>query len=261
MKLLSIFIRQENNKETNLQRAVNIIIACGAFIVFFFWSMKRLNLSFDFSVLLDFKYRLFTGFITTIELSTISLLVSLLIGFLSAMGSKSKILPLSYFCKTYIQFIRGTPMIMQVYLFFYIIGTAWGISSRFIAGVLILSIFEGAYISEIIRGGLDSIDATQLEAAKAVGLDSKQTMRLVIFPQLIARILPALAGQFASIIKDSSLLSIISVIELTQTIREISATNFAIFECYLFLGLLYLSLTFPLSMVTRAVERRFKYDN
>jgi polar amino acid transport system permease protein len=261
MKLFDLFIVKENTKVTKLQAVVNIIIACAAFIGFFFWSVSRLGLALDFSVLFDFRYRLFYGFITTIELSIVSLVLSLLIGFVSALGTKSRLMPLVYFCQVYVQFIRGTPMIMQVYLFFYIIGTAWNITDRFIAGVLILSIFAGAYISEIIRGGLDSIDATQLEAAKAVGLDSRQTMRLVILPQLTARILPALAGQFASIIKDSSLLSLISVIELTQTVREISATNFAIFECYLFLGLLYLCLTFPLSMLTKVLERRFKYEN
>jgi len=85
-------------------------------------------------------------------------------------------------------------------------------------------------------------------------------MRLVMLPQLFTRILPSLAGQFASIIKDSSLLSLISVIELTQTTREISAANFAIFECYIFLGLLYLALTFPLSMFTRQLEKKFRYE-
>ena len=260
MKLFNFFIIKENNKGTRLQAVVSIIIACVAFLGFFFWSVSRLGLTLDFSTLFVFRYRIFDGFITTIELSIVSLILSLLIGFVSALGTKSKFYPgifLPGLCAVY----QGTPLIMQVYLFFYIIGTAWNITDRFIAGVLILSIFSGAYISEIIRGGLDSIDATQLEAAKAVGLNNSQTLRLVVLPQLTARILPALAGQFASIIKDSSLLSLISVIELTQTIREISATNFAIFECYLFLGLLYLSLTLPLSMLTKVLERRFKYEN
>ncbi len=86
-------------------------------------------------------------------------------------------------------------------------------------------------------------------------------MRLIVLPQIIKRTLPSRAGQFASIIKDSSLLSLISVIELTQTIREISASNFAIFESYIFLGLLYLTLTFPISMYTRYLESRYSYEN
>jgi len=148
---------------------------------------------------------------------------------------------------------------MQIYLFFYIIGTAWGIDNRFIAGVIILSAFEGAYIAEIIRGSLLSIDPSQMEAARACGFSPTQTARYILLPQLTARTLPALTGQFASIIKDSSLLSIIAVIELTQTMREISASNFKLFECYIFLGILYLCLTLPITYISHRLERRFDY--
>ncbi len=261
MRIIEFFIKKDNSKENALQVFVNCAIAIVIFILFSVFSLNRLGIGLDFSVLYDFRFRLLQGFITTIQISIVSLILSLIIGFASALAHKSKILPLSYLSRVYVQFIRGTPMIMQVYLFFYIIGTAWGVTNRFIAGVIILSIFEGAYISEIIRGGIESIEGTQLEAAKAIGLNKRKTMRLVILPQLAKRALPALAGQFASIIKDSSLLSLISVIELTQTTREMSAANFAIFESYIFLGLLYLSLTFPLSMFTQWLERRFSYEN
>ena len=148
---------------------------------------------------------------------------------------------------------------MQIYLFFYIVGTAWGIENRLVAGVLILSVFEGAYLAEIIRGSLLSIDETQRDAARAVGFTTLQAWRFVVLPQMVARTLPALTGQFASIIKDSSLLSLIAVIELSQAMREISASNFKLFECYLLLGALYLCLTLPLSAVGRFFEKRFDY--
>lgn len=256
-----IFIRRTGEKTSPLQTAVNLTIAIAAFLLFFFLSLNRLGIELDFSFVWTYRIRYAIGFGNTILLSLSSLVLSLFLGFVSAMGSRSRILPLAYMAKVYVQFIRGTPMIMQVYLFFYIIGTAWGVDNRFVAGMLILSIFEGAYISEIIRGGIESIDATQLEAAKAIGLESRQTMRLIILPQILKRSLPSLAGQFASIIKDSSLLALIAVIELTQTTREISATNFAIFESYIFLGFLYLTLTFPISMATKYLERRFSYEN
>ena len=261
MPFYRLFIKGVNDKTTMLQKSFNIIIAVALFVLFFFLSVRRLDIGFDFSFLWSFRYRLAQGFAATVELSLVSLVVSLLLGFLSAMANNSRVLAISYFARVYVQFFRGTPMIMQVYLFFYIVGTAWGVDNRFLAGVLILSIFEGAYIAEIIRGGIDSIEPTQLETAKAIGLESRQTLRLIVLPQIVKRTLPALAGQFASIIKDSSLLSLISVIELTQTIREISASNFAIFECYIFLGLLYLALTFPISMYTRYLESRFSYEN
>ncbi len=166
---------------------------------------------------------------------------------------------INYLCKFYVQLIRGTPLLVQIYFFYYIIGTAWGISNRYIAGIIILSIFEGAYISEIIRGGLQSIDQQQYEIARAIGLDSIKTFKLVTFPILMSRILPALTGQFASIIKDSSLLSVIAIIELTQTIQEISADNFRIFENYIFVGFLYFILTFGVSLLSRVFERRYNH--
>ena len=236
------------------------LIAFILIFIFLQFSLARLGMNLNFMILLEFKTRILHGFIMTLQISIISLILSLLIGILTCAGLRSKYGLLKALMNSYVQFIRGTPLIMQIYLFFYIIGTAWGITNRFIAGVLILSVFEGAYIAEILRGGLNSINASQLEVAKAVGFNKKQTLRLVVYPQLFNKVLPALAGQFASIIKDSSLLSMISVIELMQTIREISATNYRILEAYFLLGILYLCLTLPLSLLTKRMERRFNYE-
>ncbi|MCR3922625.1 MAG: amino acid ABC transporter permease [Firmicutes bacterium] len=216
----------------------------------------------DFATLLPFKQRLWQGFSATLIISVMSLLISLFIGAMTAIGQKSKVLVISYLAQAYVQIIRGTPLLVQIYFFFYIVGTAWGITNRNVAGALILSIFEGAYISEIIRGGLESIDRQQYEIAKAIGLSPAKTSRLVTFPILMSRILPALSGQFASIIKDSSLLSVIAVNELTQNTQEISSQNFRMFENYFFLGLLYFAMSFTVSMITRWLERVYKHaDN
>ena len=130
-----------------------------------------------------------------------------------------------------------------------------------LAGIIILSLFSGAYIAEIVRGSLLSIDRGQLEAAKAVGFTKIQMARYVLVPQLVARTLPALTGQVASIIKDSSLLSVIAVIELTQTMREITATNYNFFGGFLLLGALYLCLTLPIMFVSRRFEKRLSYEH
>jgi len=242
-----------------IKAALNLLLL-SVFIVALLWfSLSRIGVAFDFSFLPALRGKLLNGFLLTLYLSMASMAVSLFLGIISAVLQSGKILFFRYFSKLYVAFIRGTPLIMQIYLFYYIVGTAFGIENRFICGVLILSIFEGAYIAEIIRGSLLSMDSTQLEAAKAVGFTKKQTVTLVILPQLTARTLPALTGQFASIIKDSSLLSIIAVIELTQTMREISASNFKLFECYFFLGFLYLLLTLPISLVSKRLERRFSF--
>lgn len=224
-------------------------------------SVSSIGLKLDFTTLIPYKERLWQGFIMTIIISIGSLIISLLIGTLTAIGQNSRILVINYLCRTYVQVIRGTPLLVQIYFFYYIIGTAWGIDNRYIGGIIILSIFEGAYISEIIRGGLQSIDNHQYEIAKAIGLDSVKTFKFVTFPILMSRILPALTGQFASIIKDSSLLSVIAVIELTQTIQEISADNFRMFENYIFVGFLYFILTFSLSLLSSMFERRYKHES
>jgi polar amino acid transport system permease protein len=250
-----------NQEPTLLNKVLSAFFVVMVFVLFMWFSVDSINLKLDFTTLFKYKQRLWDGFIMTIVISIGSLIISLLIGAITAIGQKSRILAISYFSKVYVQLIRGTPLLVQIYFFYYIIGTAWGVDNRYVAGIIILSIFEGAYISEIIRGGLESIDKQQYEIAKSIGLTSAKTFRLVTFPILMARIVPALAGQFSSIIKDSSLLSVIALIELTQTIQEISADNFRMFENYIFVGFLYFILTFTVSMISGIFERRYKHEN
>lgn len=253
------FTTRRGEAPSKTKIAMNYFIVCVIVLVVFWLALGAIGYRLNFAFVDRYGQRISAGFVLTLQISAVSLVLSLLIGALVAAGKSSRILPLRYLCDLYVKLIRGTPLIMQIYLFFYIIGTAMGVNNRFWAGVLILSVFEGAYIAEIIRGSLLSIDETQREAARAVGFTHAQTMRFVIIPQLVARTLPALTGQFASIVKDSSLLSLISVIELTQTMREISAANFQLFECYLLLGVLYLVITLPLEAVGRYFEKRFDF--
>lgn len=217
--------------------------------------MRKLDITLDFSTLKNFKLQIVEGFLMTLYISLGTFILSGIIASVSLFFQYSNVIILNYMAKFYVDCIRGTPLIMQIYLFFYIIGSALEIQNRFIAGVIILSIFEGAYISEILRGSLESIDKGQIEIAKSIGYTKTQIYRYIVFPQLLKRTLPALTGQFASIIKDSSLLSVIAVIELTQTMREISSTNFRLFECYIVLGLLYLILTMPLKFISKKLEK------
>lgn len=243
-----------------LEKVLSATIVFAIFVVFIALSVNAIGLKLDFTTLIQYKSRLWQGFVMTIAISIGSLILSLLIGTITAMGQNSRVLVINYICKVYIQIIRGTPLLVQIYFFYYIIGTAWGINNRYIAGIIILSIFEGAYVSEIIRGGLQSIESQEYEIAKAIGLDAIKTFKLVTFPILMSRILPALTGQFTSIIKDSSLLSVIAVIELTQTIQEISADNFRMFENYIFVGFLYFILTFGISTLSKIFERRYNHE-
>ena len=252
----SKLLTRTNSKLHKLSNIFLLVIIISAFS----WlTIHRLGLTLDFSILLEYKNRFQHGFLMTIVISFFSLIFSMIIGTFTAIGVRSKILLISYFCRLYTQIIRGTPLLVQIFFFYYIVGTAWGVENRYVAGILILSLFEGAYISEIIRGGLASLDKQQYEIAQAIGLSKKQTLNLVIIPQLIIRVMPALAGQFASIIKDSSLLSVVAIIELTQTTQEISSINYALFENYLFLGLLYFILTYPVIALSQYLEKKYSY--
>ncbi len=253
------FISDGKTKESILllNYIIAVAILCGIFIM----ALNIIGIKLDFPSLLEYKDRIADGFIMTIQISVLSLIFSLIIGILAAFGRNSRVIIIKAFSDIYVTVIRGTPLISQIYLFYYIIGTALGIDNRILVGVVILAIFEGAYIAEIIRGSLISIDKSQLEVAKSVGFSRNQTFFYVMLPQLVARTMPPLTGQFASIIKDSSLLSIIAIIELTQTMREITATNYKFFEAYLLLGLLYLIMTLPLTYVSQRLEKRFNYAN
>ncbi|NTU48832.1 MAG: amino acid ABC transporter permease, partial [Syntrophobacteraceae bacterium] len=129
-----------------------------------------------------------------------------------------------------------------------------------VIGIVTLACFSGAYITEMVRAGIESIDKGQVEAAKSTGLDYWQTLRYIVFPQALKRIIPPVTGQFVSLIKDSSLLSVISVRELTKASEIINATTYRTFEAYLPLAGLYLLLTYPLSYITRQLEKRMRYE-
>ena len=260
MSWKALFVAQPGRPIGVVPAALSAVLATALIVGFFWLSLAQIDYRPDFSFLPSFKIRIWDGFVLTVAVSLCAMALSLVFGLLAALGQQSRILPLRYLCDAYVVFIRGTPLSMQIYLFFYLVGTAWGVDDRFWAGVIILSVFEGAYIAEILRGSYSSIAASQLESAKAVGFTRLQTVRYVIAPQMVARTLPALAGQFASVIKDSSLLSMISVVELTQAMREISAVNLQLVECYLFLGLLYLILTLPVVLVSKMLEKRFAYE-
>lgn len=254
-----LFTEKREKEPAIWVKALNILLATVLVAAFFLFSLNRIAYRLDFNFLAGYQFRLGKAFLLTVQISLGSLAASLVIGAAVAFCYRSTLLVLRYLARGYVKIIRGTPLMMQIYLFFYIIGTAWQVNDRFLAGVLILSIFEGAYVSEIIRGSYESLDRGQLEGARAVGFSRRQTLLQVILPQMVSRTLPALTGQFASIIKDSSLLALISLIELTQATREMTADHFRLFEAYFLLGALYLLLTLPLGALSNYLEKRYRF--
>jgi polar amino acid transport system permease protein len=226
----------------------------------FWFGFSRLGYRFAWSAIYEYRLNFLRGYGTTLLLSLFALVLSLLLGVLFGLGQKSRFLPYRYFSLFYVELIRGTPLLVQILIFFYVIANAAGLNNRFVVGVLIMALFSGAYIAEIIRGGVESIGESQRETARSLGFSPVQTYRYVIFPQVLTRILPSLAGQLASLIKDSSLLSVIAIREFTMAAREMNANTFSTLEAYVPLAAGYLLLTLPISRLTRLLERKFSYE-
>ena len=208
------------------------------------------------------KYRnaFWHGWLLTVMLSVVSLVLSTLVGLIAALARRSSLLLLRYTATIYIECVRGMPLLVLILVLFYVVANSLGIHDRLLVGVVVLSLFAGAYIAEIIRAGIESVGASQLESARAIGLSGRQTYRYVIFPQALRQVLPPLAGQFASIIKDSSLLSVIGLAEFTYTAQQVNSATFSTLESYLPLAVGYLILTLPMSLWTHSLEKTLRYE-
>lgn len=225
----------------------------------FWFSFSQIRFAWGWGAVYSYRVMFLNGWLVTIAISTAAMVISLIIGLATALAQRASFLPLRYLARVYMEIIRGTPLLVQILIFFYVVADAFGIGNRYLVGVIILAMFAGAYISEIIRAGIESIAETQLESARAIGFTRSQVYRYVIFPQVIRQVLPPLAGQFASLIKDSSLLSIISVSEFTLNAQEVNSFTFSTLESYLPLAIGYLLLTLPISLWSKRLEKRFRY--
>ncbi|MBL0165964.1 MAG: amino acid ABC transporter permease [Propionivibrio sp.] len=225
----------------------------------FSFAFSQLHYGWNWEAIWQYRQKFVQGWLMTVAISAASLLLSLIIGLLAALARRSAFLPVRYSAVLYVEIVRGTPLLVQILILFYVVANAFGMENRYLVGVLALSLFAGAYLAEMIRSGIDSIRGSQLESARAIGLTRGQTYRYVIFPQLVRQLVPPLTGQFASIIKDSSLLSIIAVSEFTLNAQEVNAFTYSTLESYLPLALGYLLLTLPISLLSRVLERRFHF--
>jgi polar amino acid transport system permease protein len=195
-----------------------------------------------------------------VGISLAALLVATLVGLVVAVMLRSRIALVEAAGRVYVELVRGTPLLVQLLIGFYVVASAVGLENRYVVGVLVLALFAGAYMAEIFRGGLDAIPATQLDSARAIGLSPVQAFRLVVLPQAVRIVLPSVAGQLVSLVKDSSLLSVIAISEFTLAAQEVNSFTFSTLESYVPLAIGYLLLTLPLSALSRWLERRFRYE-
>lgn len=195
------------------------------------------------------------GLVITLELSVVALFFAIIIGLVVAL-MRISVNPLSKnLALLYVEMIRGTPLLVQIFIVYFFLGTIFDLD-RFVAGIIALSVFSGAYVAEIIRSGIQSIPPGQMEAARSLGMPYSKAMIYVILPQAFKRTLPPMAGQLINLIKDSSLVSVISITDLTKAGREAVSGSFATFEVWFTVAALYLILTSSLSWGIQRIEKR-----
>jgi len=220
-----------------------------------------MNFSFLPKYLPYFNY----GAVVTVLISICVVFFGTILGVVLAFGQRSKFKPLAWFANLYIWVFRGTPMVVQIMIAFNLIHmnlptVQFGILnldlSRIVPGIIVLSLNSGAYISESVRAGIESIPKGQVEAAYSLGIRPWNTMRYVVLPQAIKNILPALGNEFVTIIKDSSLLQTIGVMELWNGAQTVATTTYLTLTPLLFAAFYYLIVTTAMTALLKQMEKR-----
>ena len=203
----------------------------------------------------NFTY-LLEGALSTLRLTSLSVLIGLIIGTFVGMGRLSKHKFLNYPATVYVEFIRGTPLLVQLFIIYFGLPQLGINLPKYPAAIVALGINSGAYVAEIVRAGIQSVPRGQYEAARSLGMTHGQTMRYIILPQAFRNILPALGNEFIAMTKDSSLASVIGVTELMRTGQIVISRTFQSFSIYGGVAIIYFAMTFTMSRIVRWIEKK-----
>ncbi|MDH6365619.1 His/Glu/Gln/Arg/opine family amino acid ABC transporter permease subunit [Enterococcus sp. PF1-24] len=232
-----------------------------------------LNVVLDFNKISDWGSTFVEGTIVTVVLALLTVVIGSLIGLLAVIMKQARFAPFRWLVNAYTQIVRGTPLLLQLFMWLYglpilgisissipWLGDIYG-SREFLTAVVALSINSGAYICELLRGGLESIDKGQMEAGRSLGLSRGQTMRSVIIPQAIRVVLPGLGNEFIMMIKESAIVSVVGVFDVMYTYNIVKASTYSIFEPLIVVGVIYFMLTATLTFFMNRLEKRLHvYD-
>ncbi len=219
-------------------------------------------MSFDFQLIWDSLPLLLSGAAITIEITAISVAFGFVLGLITSVCRLSGIKILHGIAVCYVNIIRGTPMLVQIFLIYFALPMIIGQRiNPFVAAVAACSINSGAYVSEIFRAGIQSVDKGQMEAGRSLGLSWMQTMRYVILPQAFKHVIPPLGNEFISMTKETSLVSVIGFEELTRRGQLIIAKTYGSFEIWTTVAILYLIMTLSIAQLVSFLERRFAVDD
>ena len=229
-------------------------------VTYFIFSSLNQTYTWNWEGIWQRRWQIFGGWLRTIWVSFLALLLCVFIAVGLVIGFKSPFKAVRFFCRSYTEIVRGSPLLVILIVGYYVIAEAFSVGDRLLVGVVLLAVFSGAYLGEILRGGIDSVGKTQFEAARAVGFSTYQTYRYVIIPQAVRRVLPAVAGLFIMLVKDSSLLSVIGAEEFTKRTEIARAATFTGLEAFIPLAIGYLLITIPLALLAKGLERRLDYE-
>ena len=212
----------------------------------------------DFSIFIDYGPRILDGFLLTVQIMAGAVALGLPIGVLLAVGRRSRLALVRFVCVAVIEVIRNTPFMIQVFLLYYVLPFYGLRMPANVVGILGLALFGGVYYAEVIRAGIDAIPRGQSESARASGMSGWQSMRYVILPQTLPIILPPLGNQTLSLVKESAILSTITVQEMTMTALRVQGETFRPFEAFIMIALLYWAFNETIATALRGYERRLR---
>lgn len=215
-------------------------------------------MSFDWSLIWDNIPILLQGAVITIQITVMAVGCGFFIGMIAALANLSRFKIVRLLVKCYVELFRGTPLLVQIFMIYFALPMVIGQSiNPYVAAVTACSINSGAYVSEIFRAGIQSIDKGQMEAARSLGLTWAQTMRYIVMPQAFKAIIPPLGNEFIAMMKDTSLVSVIGFEELTRRGQLIIARTYGSFEIWTAVAIIYLIMTLSISQLVAFLERRY----
>ena len=214
-------------------------------------------MNFDMNLVVNSFPLLLIGAGVTIQITVLSTAIGFVIGLVVGVARISHLRPLRLLAEVYVEFFRGTPLLVQIFLFYFALPVITGQRiDPFIAAISACGINSGAYVAEIFRAGIQSVDEGQMEAGRSLGMTWLQTMRYIIVPQAFKRVIPPLGNEFIAMLKDSSLVSVIGFEELTRRGQLIIAKTYGSFEVWMSVAVIYLVMTLTISRFVAYLERR-----
>ena len=219
-------------------------------------------MQFNFDLVVNSFPLLLVGAGVTIKITALSVALGVVIGLFVGIARISRIKILRVLAAIYVDFFRGTPLLVQIFLVYFALPVITGQRvDPFVAAIVSCGINSGAYVAEIFRAGIQSIDKGQMEAGRSLGMTWVQTMRYIIVPQAFKRVIPPLGNEFIALLKDSSLVSVIGFEELTRRGQLIIAKTYGSLEIWLSVAVIYLAMTLTISRFVAYLERRYKTDD